>query len=570
MKRQKISARVYLIVFLSVCILMLIQGFLYRATVESINTQQEQIATYAMKKLNSSFNSMVSTLYRMEGKIIPVENVGNVLMKKNNWFVERNKLNKIVSSYSTFFDIPLYFCVFSGDESYRISTALTDDEYKKISEIYQEYLESDKTSLPCTFHFFMVHSNAYDEIYIACYSPVYNWYYENATSLKRIGTAVLCSKLNPKSLLLSEKALQNTSISLMKNRSEDELQLVEYSLNSKTATPIRIILQTISPLDTEWKIKCTFFSNHSLQRLSTMRSMILTDIAVILLMIVWLSLEFKRSVTAPLKCLTRYMSEYQLEGNQTPLVIKNNVEFGIIADQVNDLLAKNKASVQQLLGMQSELYEARLEKVSLELQSLQRQINPHFLYNTLDCMHSIAIVDHVPEIEKIAFSLSYVMRYASKGKLIVTLGEEIAVLWEYLNIMNIRFPNQYEYAFSVDPSVEECTVPKMTLQPIFKNIFKYATSSGQRQIRIEMSAKKTDGDILIIIQDNGCGIDSKTVEQTNRWLSEEVVPDEHVGLYNVNRRIKLHCGKKYGLSVKSQKNVFTRVDILISSKKNDE
>lgn len=568
MKQRKISSRVYLIVGILVCLLMFIQVFLYKATVDTIDHQQEQTATAIIKKMDASLGSKMSMLSRVARKLISECNISELLAdNETDWHSARHKLSAALKTYTDFLDEKMYFVVFSDPSSYEISTDLTEDEYDALWQAHEIYCHSDNKTLSNIYQFFTVESNRYGEIYAVCFVPIKSWNLTVSSNREPLGTAAVCCKINPKELLLSEQALQNAKITLRQLTTSTSLPLLDYQPDSLDSREISMLSLPVSHMDTEWKIFCTLYASTSLQSLFLMRILIILDVIVILCSILWLSLEFNFSVKRPLKQLIGYMESYHLGGNQTPLAINNSAEFGVIAKQVNELLTKNEVASQQLLDMQSELYEANLEKVVLQMQALQRQINPHFLYNTLECMHSIAVIRNAPEIELISCSLSDLMRYATKGNPIVRLEEEISMLQRYIEIMDIRFPEQYTYHFELPAELMRYTIPKMTIQPIFENVFKYAKAVGSKHICIEMTVAVVEDKLHIVIRDNGRGIPQDTVEQINACLRGQKAPEEHVGLYNVNRRIQLHCGGDCGLTIHSRENEFTEVIISLALNK---
>lgn len=565
MRQRKISHRVYLIVGILVCVLMAIQLVLYRTTVETMEYQQAQTASSAMSKLNSSLGSKILMLSSVTQQVVKEGSVSSLLADPDtNWYSARHKLDATLKKYTGILGEAMYLAVFTEAESHYISTELTAQEKDALLRAYESYSNSDQYQFSNVYDFLTVESNHYNEIYAVCFLPIKHW---NVTSNSRVGTAVMCYKVNPKALLISEQALQNTRITLLHASDHKALLLLDNDAASAGADPITTLSLPISHMDTEWKISCVIYPNTSMQSLSTMRTTILLDILVIFLMVICLVLEFKRSISLPLKKLIGYMETYHFDGDQTPLEIRNGAEFSIIAAQVNDMLAKNKVTSQHLLDLQSELYESSLEKITLELQALQRQINPHFLYNTLECMHSLAVIHHIPEIEQMACHLSDLMRYATRGSLIVPLEEEILALMDYIEIMKIRFPGMYTFFFHLPPQLMGISVPKLTLQPIFENIVKYANTETRKQLTITTSADTVDEKLRIVIRYNGKGMPPEQVEQINRCLSAQQTPENHVGLYNVARRIRLHCGSGCGLSVTSQQGQFTEITLLFSMQK---
>ena len=197
----------------------------------------------------------------------------------------------------------------------------------------------------------------------------------------------------------------------------------------------------------------------------------------------------------------------------------------------------------------------------LELEALQMQINPHFLYNTLDAVSWMARLKKEPEIEKLAVNLAKFFRLSlHKGDKFITVGEELELTAHYLEIDKIRFPDRVTVKFETDESLVNYMTLKLILQPIVENAVKYAfeDQKGCLTIRTRLS----DGDIVFEVEDNGVGFDVESGMVSHKKRSEL----GGFGLKNVNERIKLEYGEKYGLEVFSQKGKGTKVTIRIQKR----
>lgn len=214
-----------------------------------------------------------------------------------------------------------------------------------------------------------------------------------------------------------------------------------------------------------------------------------------------------------------------------------------------------------------EKYLAEIHEREAQLQALQAQINPHFLYNTLDMINWIAIGKGASDISQMIDSLAKYFRLSlNKGKSIVSVEDEVRLAEVYLNIQQSRFPNTFDVRFEVDPQIADCQIPKLIMQPIVEN----ALLHGIRKMRnkrglISIIVKEESGDLIITISDNGIGMDEERSQQLLRAAPQ---PEEKIdgigssyGLFNVNERIKLYAGDHYGLGITSELGAGTTVTI---------
>jgi sensor histidine kinase YesM len=208
------------------------------------------------------------------------------------------------------------------------------------------------------------------------------------------------------------------------------------------------------------------------------------------------------------------------------------------------------------------VYANELLYHKVQLQMLKLQINPHFLYNTLQTIEAMGEINDVPEVSEISHLLGKILRYNLKERDLVTLGEEVESVNDFLLIQKIRFQSQLNFSLSISEDTLKLNVPKFILQPIVENSIGHGEliEKGNGLIKI---TSHIDGDKLVIeICDNGNGIKSDKLNALNKCLVEN--PDnsqstDHIGLLNVNRRIITRFNKNYGIKIKSEENMFTKV-----------
>lgn len=201
----------------------------------------------------------------------------------------------------------------------------------------------------------------------------------------------------------------------------------------------------------------------------------------------------------------------------------------------------------------------------LELDALQMQINPHFLYNTLDAIVWIARINKQTEIENLVVNLASFFRLSlHRGDRFITVGEELEIVKHYFEIERTRFPDRATLTVDMDESVKKYKTLKLLLQPVVENALKYAFTGGSGEINVSV---KAEGEYIVYrVRDNGAGFDvpEGMPEYPDGGESEKKLSG--YGLFNVNRRVRLEYGEDCGLSVESQKGVGTVVTIRIAKR----
>lgn len=200
-----------------------------------------------------------------------------------------------------------------------------------------------------------------------------------------------------------------------------------------------------------------------------------------------------------------------------------------------------------------------------ELELLQAQINPHFLYNTLDSILILAESNRNDEVVQMVTSLSVFFRNSlSKGADVISLSAERDQVKSYLEIQEIRYSDILKYEIDIDPDLMQYMVPKLILQPLVENALYHGTKNKRALGVIRIEGRSQGDDMVLEVKDNGAGM----TEEQLQALQNGVYNDRHtgLGLVNVHKRIKLYCGEKYGLSFDSRLGEGTMVSILLPKK----
>ena len=241
------------------------------------------------------------------------------------------------------------------------------------------------------------------------------------------------------------------------------------------------------------------------------------------------------------------------------LYVETNDEFRIIADSYNKMLENIKFLIEQNK-------EEVKHGVLLEIKQLESQFNPHFLFNTLE-MLKYTIKTDTSMANKIILNISSLLRFSIENKSSeVTLERELQYAENYLDIQRFRFGENFDYHIDVDKETRNFLVPKLVLQPIIENSIKHGYTQINK-LMIFIKTKKQKDKLVITIYDNGNGIEKEKLHELRKRLKDrELNIGNHIGIYNVHRRIQLIYGDNYGIKVQSSERWGTIVKLVFSIK----
>jgi len=253
------------------------------------------------------------------------------------------------------------------------------------------------------------------------------------------------------------------------------------------------------------------------------------------------------------------------EGEKEPVRIFGYSEAEELGDNLNKMIRKIRNLTQGLIKANREILDLELTTKKAELSYLINQINPHFLYNTLESINGIAAGKNIPEIQDVTRNLGEMFQYSLIKSEIVTVKEEIDLIKSYLKIQTLRFQDRFSTKLEVPEKYMGNSIPKMILQPIVENAIVHGlelkTSGGLLTISAEETANRC---LKVTVEDNGPGMSPGRREEIQYQLDHMIECDEsRVGLINVHKRLRLHFGEPFGLSISSDKDSGTGVFILL-------
>lgn len=246
-------------------------------------------------------------------------------------------------------------------------------------------------------------------------------------------------------------------------------------------------------------------------------------------------------------------------------------EFARVSESINNLLDELDAKNRKVIAQQKRLYDLEILNRESRILSLQAQINPHFLYNTLECVISMARYYHVPQITTIVMGIIRIYRYGASSKRFGTLKSEFECAQNYANVMNIRYEGRFTFVFQSEPGLDEAEMPRMTIQPLIENALLHGLLRKAVPGIVETIAKRDADDLLISVHDNGTGITEPDLETLRNHLCESTSKEQgSIGLSNVHSRLMNEYGESYGLTIESVEGSYTTVTVRLPICKKEE
>lgn len=239
-------------------------------------------------------------------------------------------------------------------------------------------------------------------------------------------------------------------------------------------------------------------------------------------------------------------------------------EIGILAESINQMSLQLQTLIDEEYNAQ--LTQAHLERetVQAKLLALQSQVNPHFIFNTLECIRLKASAKNEAETAKIIMYVSKMFRHLINwDDDIILLSEDIKFLEEFLYIQKYRFGDEFEYSVTVAEAAKNCLLPKLIIQPVVENACVHGVESISQNRKVDVGVTANNGQLLISVADNGIGIDESRLSELKRMLQGGEKLTHSVGLYNLYQRLYLYYGKNFAIDVQSQKRQGTKVNIVI-------
>lgn len=318
-----------------------------------------------------------------------------------------------------------------------------------------------------------------------------------------------------------------------------------------------LYIYTTSP-NTNWKVMTAIQGSELTKDTVVIRRVTWIATIVTIIVALFISFVFSFALTNPLRRMMRLMKNVQEGDFNVQFQVKYRDEVGQLGTQFNRMIVR----IDHLIR---DIYVIEKKKKEAELHALQSQINPHFMYNTLESIRMAAELNDDQIAADMIAILGKLLRYSiSDLHEEVTLDNELLHMRNYVEMLNYRYPNRFRLETRVPEELLSYPIIKLVLQPIVENAIYHGMDDNKPSMRIEISSEQTSQIIWLRIKDDGLGMEGETLERLNRSLAGAEEADVKrksggIGLKNVNERIKLHYGNAYGMKVMSERGIGTEV-----------
>lgn len=404
-----------------------------------------------------------------------------------------------------------------------------------------------------------------------------------------IGTCVLFCNISVINDIISDISLTPGTVYFVLDSSENEIaasgesydkvlaELKTHKLGySGSVTPLELelsgrdsLVQIKSIPDIGWHLVAVAPVN---EIKSVLRPMLIFSIILLFLMsscFILIGIRIVYSVTKPVEAMNRFMNKGPHYGLKNRLNIKEKNEFGQLASDINNLLDEIDDMTDKNTQSMSRLYESEIAKNKAQIIALRSQINPHFLYNTLNCIKGYGYLLKSEEIVSITSSLASIMRYSIKGTDIVEVSQEISCIQKYMDIISLRFPGKIQFSFDIPKELYKCSILRFILQPIVENAVYHGLELKPGTGNLMISGwLKDDYTIIFEISDDGVSIPPEQLEKMNRSFSEisdyDMIygdAERGIGLKNIAHRLHNTYGQNSSIWIESSCDRGTTVTI---------
>lgn len=306
----------------------------------------------------------------------------------------------------------------------------------------------------------------------------------------------------------------------------------------------------------DWRILYTADSYAIYRSSYLMMGCIIVLSLISVLLLILFAKYINANITVPIRNLANQMSTWDeaKAAYLPPNVPEDEIgalynEFGRLTDRVHALINQN--------------YKSRIMLKESEIKMLQSQINPHFMFNTLEAINSMSLIYDVPEIGDMITALANILEHSiGRDDRLITLSEEMHYIDSFIYIYNTRFPGKFDVVRNIDDAAASALLPRLSIQPVIENSLTHGIIPAGRKCTLSITALTKDGDVYVYVRDDGAGIEPDKLNELNqRFISNDYSPEGSIGLINVNKRLKLYFGDEYHITVDSEKDKYTCVTL---------
>lgn len=322
----------------------------------------------------------------------------------------------------------------------------------------------------------------------------------------------------------------------------------------------RYVFYTGCEIANGWRLVLAVPESYFLSDIQKLQIHMAILLTVTCLLAVGLVVAAGKGITRPITSLSDAMKRFGQGDFEVSCEAEGEDEIAVLANSFNQM-------VNDIRILIDEAYEQEMMQQEIEMKSLQMQINPHFLYNTLDTINWIARLNGVDQIGDLTYSLGNLMRYSLSKKDFVTIDEELKNIRDYVEIQNVRYGDRMTVSYETDLELQDTYVPKLLLQPILENAIIHGVEDKIEPALIQIRIYHEADDLYMVVEDDGVGMSQEAIERLLDLQPEnsmkKTIQRGHtsIGVNNVNRRIQKVFGPSCGLQIQSQLGSGTKVTL---------
>lgn len=339
-------------------------------------------------------------------------------------------------------------------------------------------------------------------------------------------------------------------------------QLIE---SIPTFTNRNISINNIPINSVGWKVINIVDKDNLFYEVNLLRYLTFACLAVIVIIVMIVIIVFSNKFYESVKVIVNGMNEVKKGNFNVRIELNTEDELSFIGDEFNQMSSKINSLVKDITNQSEYIIELSNKRREAEIKAIVAQINPHFLYNTLDCINWMAIKNENYEVSNMVGNLAQILRY-SIGDINkeVSIYEEVEWLKKYVYLQQLRFNNSFALDLNVNENVLGCRIHKLMLQPLVENCIIHGFKGYDNGRELKVSINKFENSyILITVKDNGNGIEQKKLEEIINNIESGENEDENIGIRNIYDRIKIYYGEVTKFEIKSIEGEGTTIKLSI-------
>ena len=311
-----------------------------------------------------------------------------------------------------------------------------------------------------------------------------------------------------------------------------------------------------------WKIVCRMPESDLVRREPEIDLVLLLLYGISISLLLLLICFFYFHILRPIHSIDCFVHR-NIEMPEERLHLRRRDEIGKVATGIDQMLDQHREMDRQIRQSQQKMYEKELAIKQAQVIAYRSQVNPHFLYNTLECIRDMALYYEADGIAEITMALSCLFRYAVKGSNVVTVEQEVENIQEYAKIIAYRFMGKISIDVSLDPVVKKKRMMKLLLQPLVENAVFHGLEQKVEEGLVDITIRhQGEENICFTIEDDGCGMSQ---EELQKLIVEMQVQEnrERIGIANIYHRLKLLYEDNFSFNIESEIGAGTCFTILI-------